>query len=54
MWYADAVGLKHVLARISEFHRQHGEIWQPAPLLVRLAEQRKSFAQFGKEEGAAV
>ena len=53
MWYADTVGLKQVLARISEFHRQHGEIWQPAPLLVRLANQGKSFAHFGKEEGAA-
>jgi 3-hydroxyacyl-CoA dehydrogenase len=54
MWYADTVGLKKVYARISEFHRQHGEIWQPAPLLARLAEQGKTFAQFGKEEGAAV
>jgi 3-hydroxyacyl-CoA dehydrogenase len=53
MWYADTVGLKQVLARISEFHRQHGEIWQPAPLLVRLAEQGKTFANFGREEGAA-
>jgi 3-hydroxyacyl-CoA dehydrogenase len=53
MWYADTVGLKQVLARISEFHRQHGEIWQPAPLLLRLAEQGKTFAQFAKEEGAA-
>ena len=53
MWYADTVGLKQVLARISEFHRQHGEIWQPAPLLVRLADQGKTFAQFGREEGAA-
>jgi 3-hydroxyacyl-CoA dehydrogenase len=54
MWYADTVDLKKVYARISEFHRQHGEIWQPAPLLARLAEQGKTFAQFGKEEGAAV
>jgi 3-hydroxyacyl-CoA dehydrogenase len=53
MWYADTVGLKQVLARISEFHRQHGEIWQPAPLLARLAEQGKTFANFGREEGAA-
>jgi 3-hydroxyacyl-CoA dehydrogenase len=53
MWYADTVGLKQVLARISEFHRQHGEIWQPAPLLVRLAEQGKTFANFGREDGAA-
>ncbi len=54
MWYADTVGLKQVFARISDFHRQHGEIWQPAPLLARLAEQGKTFSQFGKEEGAAV
>jgi len=53
MWYADTVGLKHVFERISEFHRQHGEIWQPAPLLKRLADQGKTLAEFGKEEGAA-
>jgi 3-hydroxyacyl-CoA dehydrogenase len=53
MWYADTVGLKKVYERISEFHRQHGEIWKPAPLLKRLAEQGKTFAQFGKEEGVA-
>ena len=54
MWYADTVGLKKVFERVSEFHRQHGETWRPAPLLKRLAEQGKTFAQFGKEEGAAV
>ena len=53
MWYADTVGLKKVYERISEFQRQHGEIWQPAPLLKRLAEQGKTFAQFGKEESVA-
>jgi 3-hydroxyacyl-CoA dehydrogenase len=53
MWYADTVGLKKVYERISEFQRQHGEIWQPAPLLKRLAEQGKNFAQFGKEESVA-
>ncbi len=54
MWYADSVGLKHVYERVSEFQRQHGENWQPAPLLERLAAQGKTFAQFGEEEGAAV
>jgi 3-hydroxyacyl-CoA dehydrogenase len=53
MWYADTVGLKHVYERVCEFHRQHGEIWQPAPLLQQLAEQGKIFADFGKEAGAA-
>jgi len=52
MWYADTVGLKRVYDRISEFHRQHGEIWQPAPLLKQLAEQGKTFAEFGREQGA--
>ncbi len=54
MWYADTVGLKKVFERVSEFHRQHGETWRSAPLLKRLAEQGKTFAQFGREEGAAV
>ena len=53
MWYADTVGIRKVYERVSEFHRQHGEIWQPAPLLKRLAEQGKTFAEFSNEEGAA-
>lgn len=53
MWYADTVGLKQVCDRVCEFHRQHGEIWRPAPLLKRLADEAKRFADFGKEEGAA-
>jgi 3-hydroxyacyl-CoA dehydrogenase len=53
MWYADTVGLKQVCDRVSEFHRQHGEIWRPAPLLKRLADEGKKFADFGKEEGTA-
>ena len=46
MWYADTVGLKKVFDRIVEFHAQHGELWQPAPLLKLLAEQGKTFADF--------
>ncbi len=46
MWYADTVGLKKVYERISEFHRQHGELWEPAPLLKQLAEQDRTFASF--------
>ena len=48
MWYADTVGIKKVYERISEFHHQHGEIWQPAPLLERLAEEGKTFAEFSR------
>ncbi|MFZ3341036.1 MAG: 3-hydroxyacyl-CoA dehydrogenase NAD-binding domain-containing protein [Terriglobales bacterium] len=49
MWYADMVGLQKVYRRICEFERQHGELWAPAPLLKRLAEAGKTFAEFHKE-----
>ncbi|MFY9742575.1 MAG: 3-hydroxyacyl-CoA dehydrogenase NAD-binding domain-containing protein [Candidatus Sulfotelmatobacter sp.] len=49
MWYAETVGLDKVYRRISEFHQQHGELWQPALLLKRLAEEGKGFAEFNKE-----
>jgi 3-hydroxyacyl-CoA dehydrogenase len=48
MWYANTVGLKKVYDRVCEFHEQHGELWEPAPLLVTLAEQGKTFADFDK------
>jgi len=44
MFYADTVGLKHVLARVEEFQQRHGAaLWSPAPLLVRLAAEGKTF-----------
>jgi len=51
MWYADTVGLKNVYARILEFQKQHGELWEPAPLLKKLAEEGKTFADFDKTKG---
>lgn len=50
MWYASTVGLKKVYDRVSEFHAQHGELWEPAPLLKRLAEEGKTFEDFDKEK----
>jgi 3-hydroxyacyl-CoA dehydrogenase len=52
MWYADTVGLRKVYDRVEELHRQHGELWEPAPLLKRLAEEGKKFADFNKEQSA--
>jgi len=52
MWYADTVGLDKVYARVCEFHQQHGELWEPAPLLKRLAETGGKFAEFNKEKVA--
>jgi len=53
MWYADTVGLQKVYERICDFHRQHGELWEPAPLLKRLAQAGKTFADFDRESQAA-
>jgi 3-hydroxyacyl-CoA dehydrogenase len=50
MWYADTVGLKKVYERVSQFHEEHGELWEPAPLLKRLAEEGKTFADIDKEK----
>jgi 3-hydroxyacyl-CoA dehydrogenase len=44
MWYADTIGLGKVYERIKQFHEEHGELWAPAPLLKRLAEENKTFA----------
>ena len=52
MWYADTVGLKKVYERIAEFQRTHGELWEPAPLLKRLAAEGRTFADFDKEKVA--
>ena len=37
MFYADRVGLSHVLATVRALEAEHGARWTPAPLLVRLA-----------------
>lgn len=51
MFYAGVVGLKYVLSRIEEFETQHGsDLWSPAPLLKRLAEEGKTFQAFDREK----
>jgi 3-hydroxyacyl-CoA dehydrogenase len=42
------VGLKNVLAQIEEFEKKHGELWAPAPLLKKLADEGKTFGDFDK------
>lgn len=46
MFYADTLGLPHVLARIEHWHARLGHYWQPAPLLRKLAGEGGSFAAF--------
>lgn len=54
MWYADIAGLQNVYQRICEFHSRHGELWEPAPLLRRLAGEGKTFAEFTNLQTAMV
>jgi 3-hydroxyacyl-CoA dehydrogenase len=51
MWFADTVGLDTVYQRVMEFHRQHGPLWEPAPLLAELAKQKSRFRDFKPEHG---
>ena len=48
MFYADRVGLPVVLERVTAFHREHGARWEPAPLLVELAQQGGTFREWSK------
>jgi 3-hydroxyacyl-CoA dehydrogenase len=48
MWYADTLGLDKVYRRILQFQEQHGELWQPAPLLTQLAKEKRKFADFAQ------
>jgi 3-hydroxyacyl-CoA dehydrogenase len=44
MFYADTVGLPNVLLAMEKYARgRHGEVWAPAPLLVKLAAEGKGF-----------
>jgi 3-hydroxyacyl-CoA dehydrogenase len=44
MLYADTVGLYNVLTSMRRYARGYqGDAWQPAPLLVRLADAGTSF-----------
>ena len=44
MFYADTVGLANVLAAMEKYRNgYHGECWEPAPLLAKLAAEDKTF-----------
>jgi 3-hydroxyacyl-CoA dehydrogenase len=44
MAYADATGLGRVLAAVRRYAEDDGAFWEPAPLLVRLAEKGERFS----------
>ncbi len=48
MFYADQVGAGRIVARLEEFAARTGEeSLKPAPLLRRIAEERRGFASLG-------
>ncbi|HMJ14199.1 MAG TPA: 3-hydroxyacyl-CoA dehydrogenase NAD-binding domain-containing protein, partial [Polyangiaceae bacterium] len=49
MFYADTVGLRKVHERVLAFQDEHGQVWKPAPLLVELAQQSKSFVEYDEQ-----
>jgi 3-hydroxyacyl-CoA dehydrogenase len=53
MFYADTVGLRVVLQRVSAYRDQFGDYWQPAPLLERLAESGGTFYAWATEMRAS-
>ena len=50
---ADRVGLPKILATMRELHQAYGKGFEPAPLLVKLAESGKKFADLKPEEAKA-
>jgi len=45
MHYGETVGLKNVYDNICKFREAHGKIWNPSPLLERLAKEGKKFSE---------
>jgi len=45
MFWADSIGLGKVVERLRAYEKEFGEAWKPAALLVKLAEQGKSFTR---------
>ncbi len=49
MFWADSQGLPTVLEKIRGFHAAgYGDVWQPAPLIEKLAAEGKGFADYDK------
>ncbi len=53
MYYADQVGLRNIYRDIASLHQEYGDVWRPAPLLKRLAEEGSTFQAWDAANAAA-
>jgi len=53
MFYADTLGLSHVLRRIRHYHEKLGHYWRPAKLIERLAFASSSFEHRDRTSASA-
>jgi len=54
MFYADTLGLAHVVKRIRHYHEKLGYYWCPAGLIERLAAENSTFEQWDRQRKAGV
>jgi 3-hydroxyacyl-CoA dehydrogenase len=47
MFYGEKIGLAHVLARLQEFQKTHGDAFAPAPLLEQIVAEGKTYRELG-------
>lgn len=52
MFYADTLGLSHVLQRIRHYHEKLGHYWRPTPTIERLASAGSSFERWDNTAGS--
>ncbi len=53
MWYAETVGLRKVYDRLCDFHKQYGPRWEPAALLMQMAEKGTSLTAHHKQHAVS-
>ena len=52
MYYADQLGIQNIYRDILALHQEYGDVWRPAPLLRKLAEEGRSFAAWDAANAA--
>lgn len=50
MFYADHIGLSQVCNDLEALQKEHGSIWEPAPLLKKLAAAGESFSDYDRHQ----